>query len=239
MRVAMHQPHYLPWLGLIDKADRSDLFVVLDHVQYERRGWQNRNYVAAKNGAVLLTVPVIHGNRDERILDKTINNKQTWREKHRRTLDEHCYRGAPFWTRFREDILRPYTAEWDRLADLAMATTRFALDAFGIRTPVVLSSELGEFPGQKSELLAQIAAKVGATTMLSGDGARDYVDLEVFRRHGVAVEWQGFRHPRYPQHNRAGADFLPRMAALDLLVNVGPAAGLRLLREARAGSGSG
>lgn len=49
MRVALHQPHYLPWLGLVDKIDRSDLFVVLDHVQYERKGWQNRNYADRKS----------------------------------------------------------------------------------------------------------------------------------------------------------------------------------------------
>ncbi|GAB3440097.1 WbqC family protein [Streptomonospora sediminis] len=239
MRVAMHQPHYLPWLGLIDKADQSDLFVVLDHVQYERRGWQNRNYVATKSGPVLLTVPVIQRNRNERILDKSIDNSHSWREKHRRTLAEHCYNGAPFWEEFRTGILRIYEEDWHLLSDLAMATMRTVLDGFGIRTPVVRASELGEFPGQKSELLAQIAAKVGATSMLSGDGARGYIDTAAFRRYGIDVEWQRFRHPEYPQFNRVEAEFLPRMAALDLLVNAGPAEGLRLLRDTRAGSADG
>lgn len=231
MRVAMHQPHYLPWLGLIDKADQSDLFVVLDHVQYERRGWQNRNYVATKSGPVLLTVPVLQRNRGERILDKKIDNSHPWQEKHRRTLEEHCYSGAPFWPEFRGQILSVYGREWESLADLAMATMRTALDGFGIDTPLVRSSELGEFPGQKSELLAQLAAKAGATTMLSGDGARDYVDSAVFDRYGVGVEWQRFHHPAYTQHNRAGEEFLPRMAALDLLVNAGSADALRILRS--------
>ncbi|GAA4903534.1 WbqC family protein [Streptomonospora salina] len=233
MRVTMHQPHYLPWLGLIDKADQSDLFVVLDHVQYERRGWQNRNYVATKGGPVLLTVPAIQRNRNERIIDKKIDNSRPWQEKHRRTLDEHCYRGAPFWPALRAEVLGVYEQEWDSLADLAMATMRTALDGFGIDTPLVRASGLGDFPGQKSELLAQIAAKVGATSMLSGDGARDYVDGAVFERYGVDVEWQRFRHPSYPQHNRAEEDFLARMAALDLLANAGPADALRILRSGR------
>lgn len=234
MRVAMHQPHYLPWLGLIDKIDRSDLFVVLDHVQYERKGWQNRNYVASKNGPVLLTVPVVQRSRHERIMDKEIDNSHPWREKHRRSLAEHCYRNAPFWDDYGERILSVYERDWTRLADLAWATTSLVLDAFGIDTPVVRASELGEFPGQKSELLAQLSAKVGAQTMLSGDGARDYVDQEIFQRYGVAVEWQGFRHPEYPQHSRRGAEFLPRMAALDLLLNAGPD-GIGVLRGARSG----
>lgn len=233
----MHQPHYLPWLGLIDKIDRSDLFVVLDHVQYERKGWQNRNYVASRNGPLLLTVPVVQRSRDERIIDKKIDNTQSWREKHRRAIGEHCYRGAPYLEEFGPEILRIYEKEWSSLVELSLATTYSLLRSFKITTPVVRAGELGDFPGQKSELLAQVAAKVGATTMLSGDGARGYVDPEVFRRYGVEIEWQDFRHPEYPQHARGKQDFLPRMAAVDLLLNTGPS-GMDLLRAAR-GTGPG
>ncbi|KUP98323.1 WbqC family protein [Thermobifida cellulosilytica] len=232
MRVALHQPHYLPWLGLLDKIDRCDLFVVLDHVQFERKGWQHRNYVAAKNGPVLLTVPVVQRSRSERIIDKTVNNDSPWWDKHRKTLAEHCYRKAPFWEEYGPQITAVYDRRWERLVDLSMATTQVVLDAFGITTPMVRSSELGEFTAQKSELLAQISAKVGATTMLSGEGARAYLDPEVFDRYGIEVEWQGFRHPEYPQHNRRGQEFLPRMAAVDLLLNVGPE-GMELVRAAR------
>ncbi|WP_133739844.1 WbqC family protein [Actinorugispora endophytica] len=233
MRVAMHQPHYLPWLGLVDKIDRCDLFIVLDDVQFERKGWQHRNYVASKNGPVLLTVPVIQRSRNERIIDKSINNETPWQEKHQRTLASHCYRNSPFWSEFGEGVTDVYNREWERLVDLSTATTDLVLNAFGVTTPMVRSSELGEFPGQKSELLAQLSAKVGATTMLSGEGARGYVDPEVFARYGITVEWQTFRHPEYPQHNRRGQEFLPRMAALDLLLNAGPE-GMDLVRAARS-----
>jgi len=233
----MHQPHYLPWLGLIDKIDRTDLFIVLDHVQYERKGWQNRNYVAGKGGPVLLTVPVIQQSRDERIMDKKIDTSRPWRDKHRRTIAEHCYRKAPFWDDYADEILSLYDREWERLDELAMASTRLVLDAFGIETPIIRASELGEFPGQKSELLAQLSAKVGASSMLSGDGAQDYVDQRVFQRYGIAVEWQNFVHPEYPQFNRKAKDgFLPRMAALDLLLNAGPS-GIDLIRRSRTENG--
>lgn len=232
MRVAMHQPHYLPWLGYLDKIDRSDLFVVLDHVQYERRGWQNRNYLASKDGPVLLTVPVIQRSRDERILDKQIDNAQQWRLKHRRSIAEHCYPNAPYWQEFGPDFTAIYEREWQRLDELALATTYALLRGFGITTPVVRSSELGEFPGQKSELLAQIAAKTGASSMLSGDGARGYVDEEVFRRYGIRVTWQNFQHPTYSQFSRRGQDFLTRLAAIDLLFNQGAGA-LQTLRRAQ------
>lgn len=234
LRVAVHQPHYWPWLGLIDKIDRSDRFIMLDTVQFERRGWQNRNYVAGPGDPVLLTVPVTQASRDERILDKKIDNTQKWRNKHFRALSEHCYRKAPYWDVYREEIAQLYETEWEGLADLAIATTRLLTRAFGVDTPVLRASELGDFPGHKSELLAQICAKAGADTMLSGDGARDYLDPEALNRYGVAIEWQDFRHPVYRQHTRGPADdFVPRLSAIDLLLNAGPDAP-RVLRQARA-----
>jgi len=232
-RVALHQPHYLPWLGLIDKIDRSDRFVLLDTVQFERRGWQNRNYVAGRGAPVLLTVPVNQGNRGDRIADKRIDNGQQWRIKHFKALAEHCYRKAPYWSEYRDEIAHLYEAEWDGLAQLATASTLMLTRCFGIDTPVTLASQIGDFPGHKSELLAQICAKAGADIMLSGDGAKDYLDPAVLRRYGIGIEWQDFRHPVYTQHQRGGDAFVPRLSAIDLLLNAGPDA-LGVLRRARA-----
>lgn len=235
MRVAIHQPHYLPWLGLIDKIDRSDLFVHLDHVQYERRGWQNRNYIAAKGDPVMLTVPVVQHSRGELIKDKQIDTTQGWIEKHRRAIAHFCYRNAPYWPEVGQDIVGIYDREWSNLTELAITSTDLILKQFGVNTPCVRSSELGEFAGQKSELIAQIAVKVGATTMLSGDGARGYMNEEIFRELGITLEWQNFQHPTYTQFCRPHDDFLPRMAAIDLLLNEGPD-GINLLRAARGDS---
>ena len=43
MKVSVHQPQYIPWLGYFDKIDKSDCFVFLDTVQYKIREYQNRN----------------------------------------------------------------------------------------------------------------------------------------------------------------------------------------------------
>ena len=58
MLVSIHQPHYLPWLRYLDKIARSDLFILLDDVQYEKNGFQNRNKIKTAQGWAYLTVPV-------------------------------------------------------------------------------------------------------------------------------------------------------------------------------------
>lgn len=232
MRVAMHQPHYLPWLGLIDKIDRCDLFVVFDHVQFERKGWQNRNYVASANGPTLLTVPVVQHSRDELILDKEVDNAKPWRAKHRKTIQQLYAAGAPYWERFGPQLLEIYDVEWKKLTELALATTQVVLRGFGVTTPIVRASDVGTFSGQRNDLVAEVAAAVGTTTLLCGDGSRSYIEPATFRDHGIEIEWQNFEHPVYAQHSRRNREFLPRMAALDLLLNAGPK-GIDILRSAQ------
>src|SRR5919199_1238191 len=55
MRVAIHQPQYLPWLGYLAKRAAADVFIYLDTVQYEKNGWQNRNRIKTKDGPRWLT----------------------------------------------------------------------------------------------------------------------------------------------------------------------------------------
>lgn len=230
----MHQPHYLPWLGLIDKLDRADLFVYMDHVQYERKGWQNRNYVKSASGPMMLTVPVNAGSREDRIVDKVVDDTRPWRIKHSRSLEQN-YRSAPFWEDYGPGLLGIYETSWKQLSELAIATTRFVAGAFGIDTPFVRSTELDGLVGAKTELLVTACQAVGATTMLSGQGARDYIEVDRFTAAGLTVEWQDFRHPEYRQlFPQAG--FAPRMAAIDLLLNEGPS-GIELLRAARSSQG--
>src|SRR4051812_18014003 len=59
MRVTIHQPQFLPWLGYLDKIDQADLFIVLDTVQFKKNEWQNRNRIRTADGWQWLTVPVL------------------------------------------------------------------------------------------------------------------------------------------------------------------------------------
>ncbi|MFL6564043.1 MAG: WbqC family protein, partial [Burkholderiales bacterium] len=59
MIIAIHQPHFLPWLGYLHRMAQVDAFVLLDHVQFERRNYQNRADILLEDEALWLTVPVV------------------------------------------------------------------------------------------------------------------------------------------------------------------------------------
>jgi hypothetical protein len=221
MIVAIHQPHYMPWLGYLHRMAQADLFIVLDHVQFERRNYQNRSHIRMNGEARWLTVPVVQGSQKDRIVDKLIDNTdpRPWGPIHFSTL-RHAYREAPHFPAYAAALRAILEARWERLVDLNRAMLDFLREAFEIRTTLVRSSELA-VEGAKSQLILNLCRAVGADGLLAGfGGSRSYLDLEAFAREGVQVRWHDFKHPTYPQCGPQA--FIPGLAALDLLFNCGP-----------------
>jgi len=221
MIVAIHQPHYLPWLGYLHRMAQVDLFILLDHVQFERRNRQNRNQIRLDGAPFWLTVPVLQRSQKECIAEKRIDNSgpRPWGPIHFSTL-RHAYREAPHFRAYADALRGLLEAPWDRLADLNRAMLEFLRDAFDIRTPLALSSELA-VEGAKAELILNLCRAAGADTLLAGfGGSRSYLDVEVFREAGVRVQWHAFEHPVYRQCGPQ--PFTPGLASIDLLFNCGP-----------------
>jgi hypothetical protein len=221
MIVAIHQPHYLPWLGYLHRMAQVDLFILLDHVQFERRNRQNRSQIRLDGREHWLTVPVEQHSQKERIVDKRIDNRdpRPWGRTHFTTL-RHAYRDAPHFGTHAAALREILEARWEHLVDLNRAMLELMRAAFAIATPLARSSELG-VDGAKSDLILNLCRAVGADRLLAGfGGSRRYLDVEAFAREGVTVQWHEFSHPQYPQCGPQ--PFVAGLAALDLLFNCGP-----------------
>ena len=233
MLVAIHQPTYVPWLGYFDRMIRSDLFVILDHVQFERRNYQNRALIRLEDQARWLTVPVVQLSQKEKIIDKQVDNPadlsgmRWWGPTHFQTL-RYAYRKAAFFDLYAPRLREILTARWDKLVDLNLATLEFMREALEIDTPMLRSSTLA-VDGARSELLLNICKKVGASAFFGGmGGSRTYLDAEAFAAARMGVQWQDFSHPEYPQCGTA--PFIKGLSGLDLLFNCGPRSG-EILRQ--------
>ena len=224
MLVAIHQPHFVPWLGYLDRMAAADLFIVLDHVQFERRNYQNRTAILCEGEQKWLTVPVIQLSQKERIVDKMVDNSEAgsraWGPVHFKTL-KFAYRKAPFFQVYAPRLQQILEARWDKLVDLDLAMLDFLRESFEIRTPIRRSSEM-RADGARSGLLLNLCKEVGPeTTFLGGlGGSRHYLDHAAFSAEGIGVQWQQFRHPTYPQCGNP--TFTPGLMSLDLLFNCGP-----------------
>ena len=230
MILSAHQSHYLPWLGYLDKIDRADIFVLLDDVQYEKNGWQNRNRILTPRGPLWLTVPV-HAHLSDRINDVKITSAVLWQKDHSKSLEQN-YHKAPHFPPLWNLLNGIYEREWSSLAALNLASLEAILKTLGIEGKKrVCSSTLGT-TSQATQRLVDLCKHFKADTYLSGDGANVYLDVSLFEKEGIRVEFQHFSHPLYPQLSGEGETFVEGLSCVDLIFNQG-AKSLEILRSAR------
>ena len=218
MLVGIHQSHYLPWLCYIDKLMRSDVFIVLDDVQFSKNGWQNRNKLKTPSGPTILTVPV-HARAGQTLDEVRISGDgPDWKKKHWRTVEQH-YRKAPYYDDHAPFLVELYRREWTHLIELNRHMLDYLLDVLGIATRVEYASSL-DVQGVATERLVHLVKAVGGDAYLSGEFALDaYLDPEPFRESGIELKIQQWTPPTYPQ---LYGEFIPDLSILDLLMNCGP-----------------
>ena len=228
MKVAIHQPQYLPWLGYFDKMDQVDLFVLLDNVQYKKNEWQNRNRIRNAESWQWITVPVLY-EFGQKIMDVRINNRPDWRDKHVKSIETN-YRRTDYFEKhffFFRDV---FNQVWESLAEINVCLIRYLKGALGIKTELVRSSQLG-IKKSKTEGLVEICKFLKADTYLSGAGGADYLEESQFSKSGIKLEYHNFSHPEYRQ---AYKGFYPYMSVVDLLFCHGEKS-LDIIKEGRKG----
>lgn len=223
MRLVVLQPFYLPYCGVFELVRLADTFVLYDDVQFVRRNWQHRNRVMTAQGPQWLSVPV-RATRGDLLRDVTVAADERWQSRHWRTL-EQSYGSAPHGPELLQAIEPHYEAEWTYLADVNMATFSTLCERLEVDARFLRSSDLG-IEGRASARILAHCTELGADHYLTGPSARDYLDEESFAEAGVQLEYLEFDHPVYPQHR--SDEFEPYLSVVDLLANVGPAAGALL-----------
>jgi hypothetical protein len=214
--VTAHQPTYLPWPGLFHKIALADTFVIFDDVLYDDRDFINRNRIRGPDGPLWLTVPILES-PGLRIADARIRSDLPWRRKHHNSI-LHAYRRAPHAPRYLPFFAELYGRDWQRLAELDRFCLEFFLAELDIRVDILELSAMA-IQTRKSDLVLDVCRATGADLFLFGASGRDYADQDAFRRAGVAVEFQDYRHPEYDQ----GGPFVSHLSIVDLLVHCGPA----------------
>ncbi|MDR3044995.1 MAG: WbqC family protein [Desulfovibrio sp.] len=213
MRVTIHQPDFMPWLGFFDRWRASDLYIVLDDVQFLRRGWHHRDRIKTAAGPAWLTVPVQQKGRYDQLIGEVALDGDAWKRKHLAAI-RAAYGRAPRFAELFPQLESLYARSHQRLVDLNLDLLRWFAAHFGITAPMALASA-SAVRQQGTARLVELCRLHGATSYLTGTGSRAYLDEALFREQGVRVEWQAFEHPVYPQLHGA---FEPGLSALDGLM---------------------
>lgn len=219
MIVAIHQPNFIPWIGYFYKIARSDVFVILDNVQFTKNGFTNRNRIKTPNGETWLTLPIMQSGASKQLITDCIISKQEhFANKIVKTLKMN-YAKAPFkdWV---FDWLEPVLmTKEENLAEYNTSVLSAVVKMLEIPTDIRIASLQEGISGESTNRLVSICQNLNATTYLAGFGAKKYQDSELFEKVGIKATTSEFQHPEYQQ---LWGEFTPNLSIIDFLMNVGP-----------------
>ena len=225
--VSAHQPNFMPYLGFFDKMIRSDVFVIRDEVQFVERDYHHRNRIRIDSPrgeapqCKWIRVPVVKEQIDLkhiRIKSRVRDKNVPWNIFMLRQIRSN-YATAPYFVKYFPELDLILRIQTTRLIDLNMAIINWLQRCFGIDTEVIYASQLNYGKtGDPTKDLVKIAEAVDADVYLSGSGGRAYLNQAFFDASGMEILFQSFNHPVYQQQY---AGFVPNLAAIDALFNVG------------------
>ena len=218
MKVAIHQPNYLPYLGFFHKLSLVDTFVIMDDTQYDKK-FTNRNKIKVPGNWIWLTVPI--NKKHKFVANKIveINNEENWQSDHFEKINRSYSNSEFFKKNYKTFFEKIYSKKWDHLFTLNYELIIQLIDWLDIKIEVIKESELN-INGNSTDRLVNISKKIGAETYVSGMGGKEYMNEKMFETNNIKIEYQNFKCPIYKQV--FNSEFIPNLSIIDLLFNIGP-----------------
>ena len=212
--VSAHQPAYNPWLGYLHKILLSDIFVVMDDVQFEKNSFINRNKILQNSKVIMLTIPIkTKGYKEKTIKDMQVLDKK-WKIKHLKSI-EQAYSKSKYFDIVFSKLKEIYEMESDYLIDYTNKFLFFLKDYLKIDTKIVFASDL-DIKSKKLEYVCELTHKVGGNIFVFGALGKSYADEKVLKEHNIKAYFQEYNHPIYKQLSKT---FYPYMGVIDILFN--------------------
>ena len=186
-RVAIMQPYFFPYAGYFRLCAETDLFIVLDDVQFPRRGWVHRNkLIDSVRRPSWLTLPLRPSRRDSTITDQRFaDDARAMLAERVRRFPDLCRHGEAS-----SPLLESLFACHRPFVDYLTAQLRLVCTMLGITTPMARASDFGVDPAIRgADRIIALARAAGASTYVNAPGGRALYERGTFARHGLTLEF--------------------------------------------------
>lgn len=216
--VVISQPMFFPWVGMFEQIRLADVYVHYGDVQFSKGSFTNRVQIKTAQGIKWLTVPLQDVALGQSIDEVRINARINWRTQHMDMLKQ-AYAKAPY----RKDMLALVDLVYQQQVDSIGMLSRLSVEAcysyYGLEAGrrFVDVRQLG-VGGSSSQRVLDIVKVLGGNKYITGLGARNYLDHQLFEEAGICVEYMDYQKLPYPQLH---GEFTPYVSILDLVANTG------------------
>lgn len=216
MKLAVMQPYFFPYLGYFQLIKEVDKFVILDDVQYVRRGWINKNRILLGNKPFKIGLPVKKDSREKNINKRYLTkDSEIFRNKLLVQL-QHAYKRAPFFDQVFPVIARVISYKEMNLSIFNTLGLKELCKFLNITTPFYLSSEIRKeenFTGE--DRMVNINEIMGSETYINPVGGIELYKRDSFLKKGIELKFLVTEPYSYQQFNK---EFIKDLSIIDILM---------------------
>jgi len=223
LKVVIHQPDFMPWLGFFNKAKKGDVFICLDSVKMDVKncGWLKRVKILVQGKPVWVTIPVTSKNKKTyNVISEILINRDDRLYLKAYRIIKDSYKKAPF---FKEVF--PLVEEYfeENNPKISVRNKKFIKKIFQIMKiyPEWYDSSKLEVFESKSTLNAELTLAVGGNVYISGEGAVGYLDAKDFSKRNIELVINKFYPYKFKYRQFNVEDFIPGLSIVDALMNCG------------------
>jgi len=222
MIVTIHQPDFMPWLGLFNKIKNADEFIILDHTINNPKSpefWCRRvkMLIGGKDHWMSVSLKKDNNNLFVPIKDMELQIDEKSNKKFLQSIELN-YKKAPYFNEIYYLVENYFKMSTNNLSKRNSWFITEVMEKLGINTKIIYSSDLNPIY-TSNEMLIDLLKKRNATTYLCGAGASGYQKDELYLAENILVVYNRFIHPTYKQFN--SNQFLSGLSIIDPLMNIG------------------
>ena len=217
-RLGIMQPYFMPYLGYFSLIKHTDMFILLDEVQFIRHGWIERNRILKQTGGwQYIGVPLKSHSQKTIIKEIEINNNMPWKA---RLLDQIAhYKKAPYYWRVRKLLEEALEGEIEDISHLNQKCLLTVCQYLGITTPIHVFSDMGlsiEPVREADEWALSICKEIaGEISYWNPPGGKTFFNVEKYHKNGIEIKFQQVEIKEYQQK---GDTFIPGLSILDVMM---------------------
>lgn len=230
MTIAIMQPYLFPYIGYFQLIQAVDRFVVLDDVNFIKRGWVNRNNLLQAGEPSLFTVPLSGASQNRKISEILVSDEGDWRLKlHKRIVS--CYVKAPMFGAVAPLVEKCLDRKGVPIGQMNREAIIDVMGYLGMETEVVpSSSNYGNADMKGQDRILDICARENASHYINPIGGVELYDRATFTAKGMRLSFLRANVAEYPQF---GGTFVPGLSMIDVLMFNGPKEVMSMLRQGK------
>ncbi|MCF8267925.1 MAG: WbqC family protein [Ignavibacteriales bacterium] len=229
MNIAIMQPYFLPYLGYFQLIDAADLFIAYPYVDFNRRGWINRNRFLIIHGQPrFFNIPVHNYCSKPKISDLKIDYSKNWRRKLFEDI-RFNYKRCPFFDEIFPVFSEILTPDFEYLVDLNISSISKVCRILGVTTQIISSRPyFGEIENEvliikdKTERMQRritsICRHENSDLYINAIGGKCLYPKELFTEEHIDIRFVQSDLHEYKQNSDV---FYPNLSILDVLMNLG------------------